>query len=147
MSDLIAYSGLFTAALVAATILPMQSEVVLAALLLNGDQPAAALLLVASVGNILGSVINWVLGRSLDRLRSRFWAKPDPQALVRATDWYQRWGKWTLLLSWAPFIGDPLTVVAGVLREPFLPFLALVSVAKVGRYLFLYGVVMGFINW
>jgi membrane protein YqaA with SNARE-associated domain len=58
-------------------------------------------------------------------------------ALARASTWYQRYGKWSLLLSWAPVIGDPLTLVAGVLREPLGPFLLLVTLAKVGRYLVL----------
>jgi membrane protein YqaA with SNARE-associated domain len=65
------------------------------------------------------------------------------QALARAEGWYRRWGRWSLLLSWAPVIGDPLTVAAGVLKEPFLPFLALVALAKVGRYLVVASVALG----
>lgn len=49
----------------------------------------------------------------------------------------------SLLLSWAPFIGDPLTVVAGVLREPFASFLLLVAVAKTGRYAAVAALAMG----
>lgn len=56
------------------------------------------------------------------------------QALARAERWYRRFGKWSLLLSWVPIIGDPLTVVAGVLREPLPMFVFLVAIAKVGRY-------------
>jgi membrane protein YqaA with SNARE-associated domain len=145
MSDLVAYSGLFLSALIAATILPMQSEAVLTALLVAGNQSAFLLLAVASVGNVLGAVINWAIGRSLDKLRGRFWTKQDPKALIRATEWYHRWGKWSLLLSWAPFIGDPLTVVAGVLREPILPFLIIVTIAKTGRYIALYLLLLGLI--
>jgi membrane protein YqaA with SNARE-associated domain len=145
MSDLVAYSGLFLSALIAATILPLQSEAVLTALLVAGDQSAFLLLTVASVGNVLGAVINWAIGRSLDKLRGRFWTKQDPKALIRATEWYHRWGKWSLLLSWAPFIGDPLTVVAGVLREPILPFLIIVTIAKTGRYIALYLLLLGLI--
>lgn len=145
MADLIAYSGLFLSALIAATILPMQSEAVLTALLLAGDQSAFLLLTVASIGNVLGAVINWGIGRSLDKLRGRFWTKQDPKSLIRATEWYHRWGKWSLLLSWAPFIGDPLTVVAGVLREPILPFLIIVTIAKTGRYIALYLLLLGLI--
>ncbi|MAO90495.1 MAG: hypothetical protein CMM78_01535 [Rhodospirillaceae bacterium] len=145
MSDLVAYSGLFLSALIAATILPLQSEAVLTALLVAGNQSAFLLLAVASVGNVLGAVINWAIGRSLDKLRGRFWTKQDPKALIRATEWYHRWGKWSLLLSWAPFIGDPLTVVAGVLREPILPFLIIVTIAKTGRYIALYLLLLGLI--
>ena len=137
MGDLAAYLGLFGAALMAATILPMQSEAVLSGLILAGRQPVSALLVVASLGNVLGSVINWVLGRSIERFRERRWFPASPKALERAQGWYRRWGRWSLLLSWAPVVGDPLTVVAGVMREPFWVFLALVTVAKVARYLVL----------
>ncbi len=137
MATLAVYSGLFFTALIAATILPAQSEAVLAGLLLNGSYPVWALLAVASAGNVLGSCVNWLLGRGIERFRDRRWFPVKPDALARAEGWYHRYGRWSLLLSWAPFIGDPLTVVAGVLREPFPVFLALVTVAKVGRYLVL----------
>jgi membrane protein YqaA with SNARE-associated domain len=93
-----------------------------------------ALIAVASVGKVLGSVVNWLLGRSLERFRDRRWFPASPAALERAQRAYQKWGKWSLLLSWAPFIGDPLTVVAGVLREPLPMFVLLVTMAKAGRY-------------
>lgn len=137
MGDLAVYAGLFATALIAATILPAQSEAVLAGLLLADAYPAWILIAVASVGNVLGSVVNWVLGRFIEHFRERSWFPAKASTLARAQDWYQRYGKWSLLLSWAPFIGDPLTVIAGVLREPFPVFLALVTVAKVGRYLIL----------
>ena len=142
MSTLWVYFGLFAASLGAATILPMQSEAVLAALIASGSYSVWALIAVASVGNVLGSVINWGLGRGIERFRSRSWFPVKPQQLDRAQRWYQRYGKWSLLLSWVPIIGDPLTVVAGVLREPFLMFLLLVTIAKVGRYLALAAVTL-----
>ncbi len=135
MSDLAAYAGLFTAAFLAATIFPAQSEAALAALLLAGDQPVMTLIIVASVGNVLGAVVNWMLGRGIERFKTRPWFPAKAETLARAQGWYQRYGKWSLLLSWAPFIGDPITVVAGVMREPLPVFLALVTVAKVGRCL------------
>lgn len=137
MTDLAVYAGLFFAALAAATIVPMQSEAALVGLLLSGAYPPAALIAVASVGNVLGAAINWALGRGIARFRGRAWFPVGPEALARAQGWYHRYGKWSLLLSWAPIIGDPLTVVAGVLREPFPVFLLIVTVAKVGRYLVL----------
>ena len=137
MSDYAAYLTLFTSALVAATLLPAQSEAVLAGLVLGGQQPVAVLVTVASVGNVLGAVINWGLGRGIERFRDRRWFPVGPQALARAERHYRRWGKWSLLLSWAPLIGDPLTVVAGILREPLWVFVLLVTVAKLGRYLVL----------
>jgi len=137
MADLAVYAGLFLTAFVAATILPMQSEAALVGLLLLDAQPAWLLVTVASVGNVLGSVVNWLLGRFIERYRDKRWFPAKPAALDRAGAWYRRYGKWSLLLSWMPIIGDPLTVAAGVLREPFPVFLLLVAIAKIGRYLVL----------
>ncbi len=142
MSAILAYGGLFSSALVAATILPMQSEAALSGLLVASDYPVWALVLAASLGNVLGSVINWLLGRGIARFRHRRWFPVGPRALERAEAWYRRYGKWSLLLSWAPIVGDPLTVIAGTLREPFPVFLALVTLAKVGRYLVLTAAVL-----
>lgn len=136
MTTLAAYGGLFLAALIAATILPMQSEAALVALLLTDYSPWLVVT-VATAGNVLGSLINWWLGRGIVRFRSHRWFPTDDKALARATAWYQRYGKWSLLLSWAPVVGDPLTVIAGVLREPLPTFLALVTLAKAGRYIVL----------
>lgn len=143
MSALAVYGGLFLVALAAATILPMQSEAALAGLLLMNTHPIWLLLSVASLGNVLGSLVNWLLGRGIERFRYRRWFPVGPASLDRAQAWYQRYGKWSLLLSWMPVIGDPLTVVAGVLREPLPVFLAWVAVAKVGRYLVVAGVTLG----
>lgn len=137
MSGLAVYASLFVVTFAAATVLPMQSEAVLAGLLLTDTYPAFALITVASIGNVLGSVVNWFLGRGIERFRERRWFPVGQPALERAQDWYRRYGRWSLLLSWAPIIGDPLTVVAGVLRESFPVFLTLVTIAKVGRYLML----------
>ncbi|HQU68047.1 MAG TPA: YqaA family protein [Albidovulum sp.] len=142
MSDLFAYVGLFLAAFSAATLLPAQSEALVAGLLLGGYAPWLVLA-VASAGNVLGSVVNWLLGRGIDRFRDRRWFPAGPAALTRAEGWYRRYGRWSLLLAWTPIIGDPLTVVAGVLREPFPVFLLLVSVAKIGRYIVLAAVTQG----
>ncbi|ESW75459.1 DedA family protein [Mesorhizobium sp. C280B] len=144
MTDLAAYAGLFLAALIAATILPMQSEAVLVGLLL-ADYSPWLLIAVASVGNVLGSVINWLLGRGIERFRDRRWFPMNQAQLERAQDWYRSYGKWSLLLSWLPVVGDPLTVVAGVLREPFRVFLLLVTAAKAGRYLVLAAVTLSVI--
>lgn len=142
MADFAVYAGLFFSALIAATILPMQSEAALVGLLV-ADYSPWLLLAVASIGNVLGSAINWLLGRGLERFRDRPWFPASDATLARAQAWYRRYGKWSLLLSWAPIIGDPLTIIAGVLREPFPMFLLLVSIAKVGRYLVLAAVTLG----
>jgi membrane protein YqaA with SNARE-associated domain len=142
---MIAYVGLFASALVAATILPMQSEAVLAGLLAAGGRPAVLLIVVATVGNVLGSVINWYLGRVLLRFKDRRWFPSSDVQLERAQRWYARYGRWSLLGSWLPVIGDPLTVVAGVMREPLGPFLLLVTVAKGARYLVLAALVLSWV--
>ena len=134
MTDLLAYFGLFMAAFGAATILPMQSEAVLAGLLLTGRYSAVWLVVTAGVGNILGSLVNWMLGREIERFRQRRWFPVGEDTLDRAQAWYRKYGKWSLLASWVPIVGDPITVVAGVLREPLPTFLLLVTVAKLGRY-------------
>ena len=134
---MIAYVGLFISALIAATILPMQSEAVLVGLLIEGSRPVVTLLLVATVGNVLGSVINWYLGRFSLRFKDRRWFPTSDDQLARAEGWYRRYGRWSLLLSWVPIVGDPLTVVAGVLREPLGSFLVLVTLAKGTRYVLL----------
>jgi membrane protein YqaA with SNARE-associated domain len=136
MADALPLAALFATAFGAATILPMQSEALLVGLLL-ADHPPVPLVATASVGNVLGSVVNWLLGRWIERFRDRRWFPARPGALARARDWYARYGRWTLLLSWMPVVGDPLTVVAGVLRERLAVFLLLVAVAKTGRYLVL----------
>lgn len=143
MIDLAAYAGLFVAALAAATILPMQSEAVLVGLLL-ADYAPWLVVGVASLGNISGSIINWALGRGLERFRHHRWFPASEDTLERAQRWYKQYGKWSLLLSWAPIIGDPITVIAGVMREPFPIFLMLVAFAKIGRYLVLTAATLGF---
>ncbi|MBE0454819.1 YqaA family protein [Roseovarius autotrophicus] len=128
--------GLFAAAFGAATLLPFQSEIVFIALQVAGTVSLPALLIVASVGNTLGSVVNYVMGRGIERFRHRRWFPVTEAQLERAQDWYARWGVWTLLMSWAP-LGDGFTVVAGIMRTPVWLFVALVAVAKTGRYLVL----------
>jgi membrane protein YqaA with SNARE-associated domain len=128
--------GLFVAAFVAATLVPFQSEIIFAGLIVAEPQAFWLILLVASVGNVLGSVLNYGLGRGLVafRLLERF--RIPEAALARAEAWFRRWGVWSLLLSWLP-LGDVLTVVAGTLRTPAWLFVLLVTIAKTGRYLVL----------
>ena len=134
---MIAYTSLFLSAFIAATILPMQSEAVLVGLISATDQPVWALLTVATIGNVLGAIINCVLGRYILRFQSAKWFPTSPAQLERAQGWYRRYGRWSLLGSWLPIIGDPITVVAGVMREPIVPFVVLVTIAKGTRYMVL----------
>ncbi|MBK5925191.1 YqaA family protein [Rhodovulum sulfidophilum] len=125
--------ALFAAAFGAATVLPFQSEVVFVGLQLAGQIGIGWLILVASIGNVLGAVVNYLLGRGIERFRHRRWFPASEAQLDRAQRWYRRWGVWTLLLSWAPF-GDAFTVVAGMMRTPVWLFVLLVTLAKTGRY-------------
>jgi membrane protein YqaA with SNARE-associated domain len=95
------------------------------------------------VGNTLGSVVNWFLGRFLAHFEGQRWFPVRRKQMARAEGWYRRYGRWTLLMSWVPVIGDPLTLVAGVLREPLLVFMGLVAIAKTARYLIVGGVSLG----
>ena len=143
MLDLGAYLGLFLAAFGAATLLPLQSEAVLVGLLLAKGQPVAALLAVATAGNVLGALCNWWLGRGLERFRGRRWFPLGEAQLARARAWYRRYGRWSLLLSWLPVVGDPLTLAAGVMREAFWVVLLCVTLAKGLRYAVLAAATLG----
>jgi membrane protein YqaA with SNARE-associated domain len=142
MSQVGVHAALFVVAFGAATLLPLQSEALLTGLLM-ADHAPALLVAVASVGNVLGSTVNWGIGRQVERFRHRRWFPANQAQLERARGWYQRYGKWSLLLSWVPLVGDPLTLVAGVMREPLPTFLVLVTVAKAGRYIAIAIVVLG----
>jgi membrane protein YqaA with SNARE-associated domain len=141
LGALIAYGGLFLAAFVAATILPAQSEAVLAGLVASGTYSTFLLIVVATIGNTLGAIVNWWLGGLAGRLQSKSWFPVAVSQLERAREWYRRWGKWSLLLSWLPFGGDALTVVAGTMREPLVSFVVIVGLAKLLRYLVVAGLV------
>jgi membrane protein YqaA with SNARE-associated domain len=129
-----AYAGLFTSALLAATILPASSEVVLATLLASGAYDPSLLFITAVAGNTAGALINWTLGRFLLHFQDRRWFPLTPARYERACAWFKRYGIWSLLFSWLPVFGDPLTVVAGALRVGFWRFLILVAAGKAARY-------------
>lgn len=131
------YLVVFLSAFLAATLLPAQSEAVLSFYILSAPQTVFALILVATVGNVLGSVVNWVLGIYATKFQNRKWFPATPSQIKRAEKFYHKYGRYSLLLSWVPFIGDPITVIAGVLREPILSFLILVTIAKSARYIVL----------
>ncbi|MGF9564429.1 YqaA family protein [Neorhizobium sp. JUb45] len=140
-----AYFSLFIAALVAATIFPAQSEAVLVGLIVTGEYSVWLLVVVASVGNVLGSIVNWLLGRGVERFRDRRWFPLRPKALEKAQAWYRLYGKWSLLASWLPIVGDPLTLVAGVMKEPLPVFILLVTIAKTARYAILAAITVGLV--
>jgi membrane protein YqaA with SNARE-associated domain len=128
------YLGLFASAFLAATLLPMSSEAVLAALTAASGHEALLLWLTASVGNTLGALVNWALGRFCLHWRERRWFPVKPAQLARAGAWFRRYGIWSLLFAWLPVVGDPLTFVGGIFRVNVWLFLLLVGAGKAGRY-------------
>jgi membrane protein YqaA with SNARE-associated domain len=135
---------LFLSAFTSATLLPGSSEVVLAGVLAAKSAPVGVAVFVATIGNTLGSCVNWGMGRYFAHFRHKSWFPVSQDKFERYAHWYNKWGYWSLLASWVPIIGDPLTVLAGVARTHFALFVVIVFVAKAVRYLFIAGVVSWF---
>ena len=132
------YISLFTVAFMVATIVPFGSEAYFVTLLSMDKYNDLLLIIAASLGNVLGSVFNWVCGYYVKSVIKKPWFPLNNNMIDRGNNMFKKYGKWSLLLSWVPFIGDPITFVAGTLRYSLLPFIILVSIGKVGRYLLLY---------
>lgn len=132
--DLAIYFGLFWNAFIAATLLPALSEITLASLITSESGKPLVLFFAATLGNVLGSVLNWWLGSRLVEFKDRKWFPFSENHISRASHQFNRFGKWSLLLAWLPIIGDPLTLIAGVFKVRFLPFLLLVTTGKALRY-------------
>jgi membrane protein YqaA with SNARE-associated domain len=125
------YLVLFFSALIASTLFPMGSEVVLIALLDQGHD-VFFLWLIATCGNTLGSCINYAIG---------YWASgyiinkyQDTRSWQQGQRLYNRYGVWSLLLAWLPIIGDPITLIAGLAQTNFKLFVLLVTLGKGARY-------------
>ena len=130
------YLSLFALSFTAATLLPLGSEWLLAALLLKGGDPFL-LVTIATLGNLLGAVSTWLVGRYGGEFLVRRCLRIDAEAQGRAEERYARYGIWSLLLSWVPLIGDPLCLIAGIFRVRLALFIPLVGAGKLGRYLLL----------
>lgn len=124
---------MFLSAFLAATILPFSSEIVLSALYSSGLN-WVLLLVVASLGNVLGSVVNYALGFKFGKEIATDKLKVSEAAFKRASYTFTKWGKWSLFFCWVPIIGDPITLVAGVLRSPLWFFMLAVTISKTARY-------------
>lgn len=129
------YLGLFITAFLSATILPLSSELVLTGLLLNGLSPVK-LLMIATVGNVLGSLTNYYLGLLASKTVIQKWLGMTESQFENAEARFNKYGLSALLFSWVPVIGDPITVIAGILRVKLLWFIILVTVGKFLRYAF-----------
>ena len=127
------YLGLFVSAFLAATILPLSSEVVLGALLLAELDPVT-LVAVATAGNVLGSVVNYGIGYVGSVYLLKNVLKISEAKFERSKQRFEKYGAVSLLFAWVPIIGDPLTLIAGVLRINIWLFLLLVTLGKLGRY-------------
>jgi membrane protein YqaA with SNARE-associated domain len=127
------YPALFLLSFLAATLLPLGSEWLLAALLLKGFDPALSVVL-AALGNTLGALTTYGVG---------LWGGPvligrvlriDEATRLRSERFYARYGAWSLLLSWLPVFGDCLCLVGGLLRVGFGRFCLLIAAGKLARY-------------
>ncbi len=134
MSEASALIGLFLSAFLAATLIPAQSELGLGYLVINTDYSMVLLVTVASLGNTTGATINWAIGRGITRSVVRLEKIRTSNCYWTIINWYKKYGQWTLMLSWAPFIGDPITVIAGIFKVPLKTFLLIVALAKTSRY-------------
>jgi membrane protein YqaA with SNARE-associated domain len=132
------YLSLFIISFLAATILPFSSELTLAGLMATSSYDNLLLLAVASLGNILGSVVNWILGFYSRNLSTKKWFPFKDKQIEKSSKWFNKFGRWSLLFAWVPIIGDPLTLAAGLLRVKFIEFLILVTIGKVSRYLVIF---------
>ena len=132
------YLSLFFISFLASTVLPFSSELTLAGLISTSNYDNLLLLVVASFGNVLGSVFNWSLGFYSRNLSTKKWFPFKETQIERSSKWFSKFGKWSLLFAWVPIVGDPLTFVAGLLRVRFLDFIILVAIGKVSRYVIIF---------
>jgi membrane protein YqaA with SNARE-associated domain len=132
------YLSLFIISFLAATILPFSSELTLAGLMATSSYDNLLLLLVASLGNVLGSAVNWILGFYSRNLSTKKWFPFKDEQIEKSSRWFNKFGRWSLLFAWVPIIGDPLTLAAGLLRVRFVEFLILVTIGKVSRYVVIF---------
>lgn len=122
---------------IAATIIPLSSEAALLAGIASGI-PTTDAIIACSVGNCAACATNYVLGRFLrDTFHARLIASRSGQA---ALSWMEKYGVWSLLLSWLPIVGDPLTIVAGVVHVRVVLFLLIVCTLRIARYFVLVSV-------
>jgi membrane protein YqaA with SNARE-associated domain len=131
---MVSYLILFLSSFLAATVLPFYSEVILYALIEQG-KPGVPLIVVASIGNTLGAVVNWYLGRFLLHYQDRRWFYFKPDQVAKMQYWFQRYGIWSLLFAWMPLGGDALTFIAGVMKVKLSTFVVLVGIGKTLRYI------------
>jgi|TARA_B110000114_G_C15084421_1_gene395495 membrane protein YqaA with SNARE-associated domain len=131
------YINLTLVSFLAATILPFSSEIFLSVMILSKEYQSVLLLLFAGIGNISGSVVNWYIGKKILIFKNKKWFPVSSNQLNKSQEIFNKFGSWSILIAWVPIIGDPITVLAGVLKVKFLKFFILVTLSKLSRYIFL----------
>jgi len=132
------YISVFFLSFLAATIIPFSSEVGLLSYMAVGKFNNELLLIFASLGNILGSCVNYILGLYIINFKTRSWFPFRYNQILKATNWFNRFGVYSLFFAFLPIVGDPLTLIAGMFRVSFIKFIILVSLGKILRYLLIY---------
>ncbi len=128
------YIGLFFSSFLAATILPLSSEVVLVFLLIKSFNPII-LISIATIGNTLGSFVNYIIGAWGSVFIIKKTLRISEKDFSKAMQRFKKYGVYSLFFAWVPIVGDPLTIVAGVLKINILLFIALVVSGKLIRYI------------
>ncbi|MDO9240978.1 MAG: YqaA family protein [Methylicorpusculum sp.] len=124
--------SLFVSAFISSTLAPGGSEIVLGYLVLGGSYDVMVLVLIATIGNTLGAITTWFLG--LCAAKKFPLENLLPKNKQRAIDWMRSWGKWSLLFSWLPVVGDGFCFASGWLKYPLITFVLFVTVGKFCRY-------------
>ncbi|WP_372761924.1 YqaA family protein [Pseudoalteromonas sp.] len=129
------YLTLFVSAFVSATLLPGSSELLITAMITQGKASLWWIWLAATLGNVLGSCVNYWLGTQLLRFKHKRWFPVSEKSLTKAQQQFNKYGVYSLLFAWLPVVGDPLTVMGGIFKVRFSVFLLLVTLGKGARYL------------
>lgn len=132
--------GLFLSAFLSATILPGSSEAALL-LALTGTSNPFWLIAIATIGNTLGATASWGMARYLPQYLTK---KPPSTSFQNWSDAFQRYGKWSLLFTWVPIVGDAVPIAAGLSGMTFLKFVPLVMIGKALRYFVVAGIFQQF---
>ncbi len=126
------YLNLFILSFLASTVLPLGSEALVVALIYQGFSPFTVIM-VATIGNYLGSCTTYYLGLKGRPVLEKY-LSPSPEKLEKSEKLFKKYGIYTLLFTWVPGVGDAITMVAGLTQLPFRSFSILVFLGKFGRY-------------
>jgi len=134
------YWTLFFSALISSTLMPGGSEALLSYLIIDGGN-VYMLVAIATLGNVLGSLITYGMGRFLNQTfqNSRF--RMNPKHLSTAETWFAKFGQPALIFAWLPIVGDPLCFIAGMMRSHVMLFVLLITIGKFLRYAVLAAIV------